>query len=727
MPLSVILWRTLEEALPTTMTGLYTKIILNILLRNIQKTETYKHINELSNFDDLPESLKESWLLLCKFAVLTRAKNQIVFSQQELSECFPRGFALDEKVLCFGMLQCTETVFETGRKTAFHFLHLTFQEYLATLYLTRLPNDKKLNLYSLIDAKYFSGALRFYFGNEKSESTDFGDQLIRSLNKRVYYKYSLLNFHFAFEAISQQLTDAVIRFLCEPNEHPWLLSSENYISYICNIMFESPQTAYDYAAMMYVMANLQESCKMSIRFSSANIGEKQIKTLANILSNRSQKYEVMSLDFNDNKVSDKSINYLFSRAPAAFTNSLTVLCLRGNNIGADGIRAITRALERAQSSKLLMLDLSKNHLGISGIQALEGLVCSGSLSNLVDLNLQESLMDSNSAVIGTFFEALSTNRHHLRLFDISMNPVQDDVPIMSALSTLVSQFSLPEPHLFWAPDPAVLKELKYSLRDVNISDRGLTAFANGLSNLSDSHCHLTWLDLISNGIQAVGILHLNGAKNLIIKHLWLGKNPLGLQGTRAVGELLSNNFGQLQSLSLNGCQLTIPCGDVPSINLDSVIVNVGKQLCQLPQNNTVTSLGLGCNCFTGPRIYILAGLIYLCSCLKDLYTSECGITSNDLRQLFDQLSQFKAPANNLQSWHLEHNGIDDDGICTLMDYLPSLFPSLLYVMVEDNQVSDEAETKMKDKVSRVDGREEEHVAATALCVSDFTSYENLHY
>ena len=31
------LWRTLEETLPTTLTGLYTKIILNILLRNIQK------------------------------------------------------------------------------------------------------------------------------------------------------------------------------------------------------------------------------------------------------------------------------------------------------------------------------------------------------------------------------------------------------------------------------------------------------------------------------------------------------------------------------------------------------------------------------------------------------------------------------------------------------------------------------------------------------------------
>ena len=41
------LWRTHEEILPTMMTELYTKIILNVILRNIQKHHAYKNILSL--------------------------------------------------------------------------------------------------------------------------------------------------------------------------------------------------------------------------------------------------------------------------------------------------------------------------------------------------------------------------------------------------------------------------------------------------------------------------------------------------------------------------------------------------------------------------------------------------------------------------------------------------------------------------------------------------------
>ena len=55
------LWRTLEEALPTTMTELYTKIILNVVLRNVHKIPEYEEILSLPNFDALPEDLQPSW------------------------------------------------------------------------------------------------------------------------------------------------------------------------------------------------------------------------------------------------------------------------------------------------------------------------------------------------------------------------------------------------------------------------------------------------------------------------------------------------------------------------------------------------------------------------------------------------------------------------------------------------------------------------------------------
>ena len=99
------LWRTLEEALPTTMTELYTKIILDLVLRNIRKLHTYNSVLKLPKFDSLPADLQQSWWLLCEFAFRALEKDQLIFSQEELEAFFPEGLALDKRILCFGLLQ----------------------------------------------------------------------------------------------------------------------------------------------------------------------------------------------------------------------------------------------------------------------------------------------------------------------------------------------------------------------------------------------------------------------------------------------------------------------------------------------------------------------------------------------------------------------------------------------------------------------------------------------
>ena len=74
------LWHTLEEeALPTTMTELYTEIILKLVLWNLHKIDTYLSILSLSKFDSLPTDLQQSWWLLCEFAFQALEKDQLVF------------------------------------------------------------------------------------------------------------------------------------------------------------------------------------------------------------------------------------------------------------------------------------------------------------------------------------------------------------------------------------------------------------------------------------------------------------------------------------------------------------------------------------------------------------------------------------------------------------------------------------------------------------------------
>ena len=175
------LWRTCEEALPTTVTGLYTKVILNIVLHNLQK----KGIKSLADFDTLPDDLVDSWQLLCEFAYRAMEEDQIVFSREKLVTFFPQGLALDQKILCFGLLQSAEPILETGCGVSFHFLHQIFQEYLAALHIARQPLDKQLEIIQLQPKKSDSDNNKTLLGlGLMSDSYNDGNKLFMNMFHR---------------------------------------------------------------------------------------------------------------------------------------------------------------------------------------------------------------------------------------------------------------------------------------------------------------------------------------------------------------------------------------------------------------------------------------------------------------------------------------------------------------------------------------------------------------
>ena len=236
----------------------------------------------------------------------------------------------------------------------------------------------------------------------------------------------------------------------------------------------------------------------------------------------------------------------------------------------------------------------------------------------------------------------------------------------------------------------------------NLGDEGLCVFVDNL----EGECHVEHLYLRNNGIHATGVSCLADAvcsRKIVIKDsLYLEHNALRLEGALAVGRMISNNHCQLCYLVLSVCELTTAGGGLPNtdpLNVGSNISSeiVRQQLCQMPQNNTITELILSHNTFTGNGIHVLAGFMCLCSSLRVLSTCNCGITSDDLRQLFEILkSSFSGkPLSKLRYWHLEDNKIDVDAISTL-EHLLSLFPRLHRFGLTDNViVSKEMEKKLR--------------------------------
>ena len=581
------LWRTLEEALPATMTELYTKIILNLVFRNIRKFDSYESVLKLPKFDSLPADLQQSWWLLCEFAFRALEKDQLVFSQEELEAFFPEGLALDKRILCFGLLQSAESV---GIGISFHFLHLTFQEYLAAMYLARQPTDKQLEAFqtpkskSLLSQHRFKMVWRFFFGINSNlefngDTISFIQQTLKCVAGGLSDHLSLC--HYVFEAHNDLINKATAQYLVKDP-----LST--------TVDFGYPRTAHDCSAILYVIANLQE-CGHGLVFNFGNASENQIRELLHILTSKKGKLWISELN------------------------------------------------------------LSGSRLTVSSLQTLESAVRGDVLAKLKDLNLNGSLTsdaDTNAKWLAT----LSGHCPNLWCLDLSNNNL--GVPGASALAKLHVSGRL-------------------HLNKTNLGDDGLSILVESLKVVSD-------LELADNDIHASGVSCLadavsSGKLKLVSKtegSLGLRGNPLGLEGTIAVGRMLSSSHFKLRDVNLSRCDLTTAGDGLPSTNSISCEA-VGRQFSQMSQASTIVLLFLNHNSFTGDGIHILAGFMHLCPRLHRLYTCGCGIISDDLIWLLGKLkSSSPGLCSEIRDWRLQDNQIDGRGVSALVDHLPSLLPRL---------------------------------------------------
>ena len=686
------LWHTLEEALPSTMTELYTKIILNVILRNIRKMDAFKNVLNLPNFDALPEGLQQSWMLLCRFAFQAIEKNQLVFSEEELVTFFPQGLALDESILCFGLLQSTELI---GCGVSFHFLHKTFQEYLAALHLVKQPLDTQLEVFQseLFMLSHYSIVCRFFFG------ISFCQPNVEECSK--CYVRLLWIIHYGSILERGCLDLSVCHCVYESKNGVSLYDVTQYINK--RALSFSPCNAHDCAAVLNFFSVMQE-CSSPVRviFRIKGIREDQIRTFVDVLARRQKEFKITHLQLSGNNI---TISHLFHRASGTF-QSLERLDLSDGKIGAQSINSIAAALP--YRNKLSHLDLSHNPLGVSGVQALEKATRAGILTFLVSLSLRGSLTndtDTNGMLLLTLVEIFRTHCPYLRDLDLSGNNL--GVPGATALGKTLSQYTqYKNPHSQWLSEPGII------LNNTSLGDEGLIAFVDSVEDL----CLLNLMNIPSNDIHGSGASYLadsiSSGKIMIcgeVSGFMIDDNPLGLQGTVAVGRILSSSNVHLEHLSMGTCQLTTIGGDVPNVGSEGnnvtgeSVIDVGQQLCQMTQNTTVVSLYLNGNRFTGEGIHILASLMHLCPCLRILFSGDCGITSRDLKWLLNRLTDLKSSSPSgysLHYWELGNNEIDDSGMSTLMDHQPSLFPCLDPgdIRLGNNPVSGELRRRLRLKV-----------------------------
>ena len=552
------LWRTLGEALPTTMTELYRKIILNFILRNIRKADTDHDIKILTDFDSLPSDLQQSWWRLCEFAFQALIRNQIVFSQEDLSELFPQESPIDEKLLFFGLLQPAESILETGYGVSYHFLHLTFQEYLAALHLVKHPLDQQSTIFKSLGSDSDSTAVfyaisdnfimvwRFYFGIYFHESKKRGkNPNIQQVRQHIsgiktFIDDDQLLWHCAFEAKSAEVISEILLINYDQIEDDSDLEMCDSDLFLADyIDFGEPSNAHDCAAILHAISNIQECSKMEISFCKCGVRENQIKSLGDTLANKEGKVQIKKLYLSGNKLTDIGICNLFQRSSPAF-RSLEELDLGDNKIGAESIKSITTALKELPFNTLSVLNLSNNPLGVPGMKALDDAVCCDVLVNLRQLNLTGSLTSVNSEVVASLIEAVSVHCPKLQRIIFSSNT--SDVSGVQAHIIIIftsGKYS---------------KELNLSIS--GLSDRYVSELFLRTSTAFQSL--IKHLDLSNNriGVETIKAMSLvlQWTPSNILKYLNLSNNPLGVSGLQALEDAVCDgSLRTLEHLNLQSC------------------------------------------------------------------------------------------------------------------------------------------------------------------------------
>ena len=154
----------MDATLPETETEFYRDFTLSLILRDHIRDSKFQLVPKLKSFDCLSNNKKEALIKVCKLAFeATIARRQVFEESEVLDICFKDSSENTSEDL--GLVVVDRYFAKSGVDETYTFLHLTLQEYLAALFVSRLSESEQVSTMATHFAhQHLFVTSRFLFG-----------------------------------------------------------------------------------------------------------------------------------------------------------------------------------------------------------------------------------------------------------------------------------------------------------------------------------------------------------------------------------------------------------------------------------------------------------------------------------------------------------------------------------------------------------------------------------
>ena len=148
-----------DGSVPNTVYGMFSSFVQHFLSRYLcERLGKTQEEARLRSLDNLPSELRGPFNELCEVAFKGTSENKVTFSESDL-EAVKHSAVIRE----VGLLQSTPSIISNGKVVYYNFTHLSVQEVLTSVYISRLPASEQISTFDrLFGDSRFGPVLQYY-------------------------------------------------------------------------------------------------------------------------------------------------------------------------------------------------------------------------------------------------------------------------------------------------------------------------------------------------------------------------------------------------------------------------------------------------------------------------------------------------------------------------------------------------------------------------------------